>query len=72
MFFFFLKLKRLTGYGYIREIPKKEAKTLRALGVDLNDDNIIENLNIMVDESKQLLTESLKRPLIAIFLEIEA
>ena len=55
--------------GY--RIPSKEADELRSLGVNINSDNIIEHLEILVDIDKQLLTESLSRDLITLYIEIE-
>ena len=55
--------------GY--RIPSKEADELRSLGVNINSENIIEHLEILVDIDKQLLTESLSRDLITLYIEIE-
>ncbi len=55
--------------GY--EIPRKEAEELRALGVDIRQDRIIEYLEISEDAQKQLLTESLSEECVSIFIEIE-
>jgi hypothetical protein len=55
--------------GY--QIPKKEADELRKLGVDIKTDNIIEHLELMEDDEKFLLTESLKNDLMTIYIEIE-
>lgn len=55
--------------GY--QIPKKEADELRGLGVDIKDDRIIESIECLENDRKQLLTESLKHDCISIFIEIE-
>jgi hypothetical protein len=55
--------------GY--QIPRKEADELRSLGVNIKPDNIIEHLEFLEDEDKQLLTESLSHTLITVFIEIE-
>lgn len=55
--------------GY--QIPKKEADELRGLGVDIKDDRIIESIEFLENDQKQLLTESLKHDCISIFIEIE-
>jgi hypothetical protein len=54
--------------GY--QIPRKEADELRSLGVNINLDNIIENIDFLESEEKQLLTESLANILITIYIEI--
>ena len=55
--------------GY--EIPRKEAEELRALGVDINKDCIIEFLKISKDDQIKLLTESFSEACVSIFIEIE-
>lgn len=55
--------------GY--QIPKKEADELRALGVDIRPDNIIEHIEFLVGDEKHLLTEPLKNGLKIIYIEIE-
>ncbi|MBB3187417.1 hypothetical protein [Microbacter margulisiae] len=55
--------------GY--QIPTKEADELRGLGVDIKDDRIIESIEFLESDQKQLLTESLKHDCISIFIEIE-
>ncbi|HLO70051.1 MAG TPA: hypothetical protein VK167_04230 [Flavipsychrobacter sp.] len=55
--------------GY--QIPRKEADELRSLGVNINQDNIIEHIDFLEDYNKQLLMESLNQTLITIYLEIE-
>ena len=55
--------------GY--QIPKKEADELRALGVDIRPNNIIEHLDFLESAEKQLLTESLKNDLMTIYIEVE-
>jgi hypothetical protein len=52
------------------EIPKKEADELRALGVDINPDRIIEYLETYEDGNQLLLTESLSNDYVSIFIEI--
>jgi hypothetical protein len=54
--------------GY--EIPRKEAEELRALGVDIRPDRIIEFLEISEDEQRKLLTESSTEEHISILIEI--
>lgn len=54
--------------GY--EIPRKEAEELRALGVDIRSDNIIEFLEFAEDEQTKLLTESLSEEYVSIYIEI--
>lgn len=56
--------------GY--EIPRKEATELRALGVDIKPNNIIENVEFLDGEEMQMLNESLQRDCISIIIEIEA
>jgi len=53
------------------QIPSKEAKELRALGVDIGDDRIIESIELFENEEKTLLLESLNRDCISVFIEIE-
>jgi len=55
--------------GY--QIPQKEADELQALGVEINDDRIIESIELLEDSQRLLLTESLRRDCISIFIEIE-
>jgi hypothetical protein len=55
--------------GY--QIPQKEAEELKGLGVDINDDRIIESIEFLETAQKQLLTESLNHDCITIFIEIE-
>ena len=55
--------------GYI--IPKKEADELRALGVNVKDDRIIESIEFLEPAKKHLLTESINRDCVSIFIEIE-
>ena len=55
--------------GY--QISKKEADELRSLGVNIKNDNIIEHLDFLEGDEKKLLTESLKKDLITIYLEVE-
>ena len=53
--------------GY--EIPRKEAEELRALGVDIRPDRIIEFLEFAEDERTKLLTESLGEEYVSIYIE---
>jgi hypothetical protein len=55
--------------GY--EIPKKEAEELRALGVDIRPDRIIEFLEFSEDKHTKLLTESLGEEYVSIYIEID-
>jgi hypothetical protein len=55
--------------GY--EIPKKEAEELRALGVDIRSDRIIEFLEFSEDKHTKLLTESLSEEYVSIYIEID-
>ncbi len=55
--------------GY--QIPKKEADELISLGVDINDDRIIESIELLDIDQRQLLSESLEHDCISIFIEIE-
>jgi hypothetical protein len=55
--------------GY--EIPRKEAEELRALGVDIRPDRIIEFLEFAEDERTKLLTESLGEEYVSIYIEID-
>jgi hypothetical protein len=56
--------------GY--EIPRKEAEELRALGVNIRPDRIIEYLEISVDCQRLLITESTSEECTSILLEILA
>ena len=55
--------------GY--QIPSKESDELRSLGVNINSDNIIEHIDFLADTYKKLLTESIRRDLITLYLEID-
>lgn len=55
--------------GY--QIPRKEADELRSLGVNIKADNIIEHIVFLVDDELKLLTESLNKNLLTIYIEIE-
>lgn len=55
--------------GY--EIPKNEAEELRALGVDIRPDRIIEFLEFSEDKHTKLLTESLGEEYVSIYIEID-
>jgi len=55
--------------GY--QIPKKEADELRSLGVEINTDRIIESVDFLETDQRQLLTESINHDCISIFIEIE-
>jgi hypothetical protein len=55
--------------GY--EIPRKEAEELRALGVTIKADRIIEYLDASEDDQRQLITETLQDDFISIYIEIE-
>ncbi len=55
--------------GY--RIPDKEADELRSLGVNINQDNIIESIEFTENEVKLILNESITRDCLSIFIEIE-
>ncbi len=55
--------------GYV--IPKKEADELRALGVSISSDNIIEHIDSLDSSAQKILTESLRADCISILLEFE-
>jgi len=55
--------------GY--EIPRKEAEELRALGVNIRPDNIIEFMEFAEDEFTKLITESLSEEYVSIYIEID-
>ena len=55
--------------GY--EIPRKEAEELRARGVTIKADRIIEYLDASEDDQRKLITETLQDDFISIYIEIE-
>jgi len=59
--------KKNKGY----EIPRKEADELRKLGVDISINNIIEHIEDLVDDEKKMITESITKDCVTIFIEIE-
>lgn len=55
--------------GY--EIPRKEADELRSLGVNIKPDRMIESIDILEPAKRLLLTESVGKDCVSIFIEIE-
>ncbi|MBK7851625.1 MAG: hypothetical protein IPJ66_10940 [Bacteroidetes bacterium] len=55
--------------GY--QIPKKEADVLRSLGVEIGPDRLIESIEFLEMNLRELLTESIEHDCISIFIEIE-
>lgn len=59
--------KRNRGY----QVPKKEANELRAMGVTIPPDNIIECVDDFEGKELQILTESVNKKCFCVFIEIE-
>ncbi len=59
--------KKNRGY----EVPRKEANELRAMGVEIPSDNIIECVNDFEEKDIRLITESVNGECFSVFVEIE-